>query len=971
MARFKTSARTVDMLGRQQIAGIPTAMSELFKNSYDAYATEVRADYFPALAVLALRDDGVGMSHEDFLERWLTLGTDSKTPGGSLTPTRIPKGVEPRQQMGEKGIGRLAIASIAPLVLITTRAQMGRVAAPLTAALVPWTLFETPGLTLDEIEIPVITAEPDAHLDFILESLGRSLLRSLGQLRKRIGSSRLEAIEQQIRKAQATELGMVSNLEGPQVSKAPGTTFVLFGTGEDLQAAVQVNSDQDQVPEFQRFLGGFTNTITRSTDSARILTRFVIHEPDQIERDLIGPETFWRRDDFDAVDHVIRGDFDSLGTFRGTVQLYRGEAIGYTLGWGESSREPRCGPFKITLGVLQGDPKESRLPADEFVLMTQRLRAQGGLYIYRDDIRVLPYGNSDVDYLQIEKRRTLNAGRYYFSHRRMFGAIELSASRNPQLQEKAGREGFRQNGAYRDFVTVLERFLQQVAIDFFRSGGEHHDEFKSQRDRLTSRAKARAEKEKREKAEREKFSERLGAIIELIQSGRFEKEVTLLRKETLERMSQMSDVNAVSHWETLMSSIRTSENRLGRLIELRRPSTLALTSGQEHEYESALYLIQNALDLLHGTVGHLRATALERMTVIAAPMSVEPSGRAFLAAYADELAHGLSQEHDRAQSALKAVSGNLLEELASTVSRTLHELESVLESESDITFNVQRVQVKERKIEEIVATATSRVAGIHDSVERAFFDPDVFLDNRHLQERVLDLEDEADNNVELMQLGLAVQLVNHEMETNIGAVRIGLRRLQPWAVSNPRLGVIVQDVRNAFQHLDGYLRMFTPLQRRLYRRRVTFTGEDLLRFGRGVFDERLKRHNIRLEATDEFRRFSITGFPSSFYPVLLNLIDNAIHWVQLTDRKRVITLDAAGDRLLVADSGPGIAPTDRAAIFERGFSRRRGGRGLGLSLAREILKREGWNLSVGRLESPNGGAEFEIAPELPSEEFDG
>ncbi len=29
----------------------------------------------------------------------------------------------------------------------------------------------------------------------------------------------------------------------------------------------------------------------------------------------------------------------------------------------------------------------------------------GGLYIYRDGIRVLPYGNSDVDWLDIEKKK--------------------------------------------------------------------------------------------------------------------------------------------------------------------------------------------------------------------------------------------------------------------------------------------------------------------------------------------------------------------------------------------------------------------------------------------------------------------------------------------------------------------------------------------------------------------------------------
>ncbi len=36
--QFKASARALDMLGRQQIAGRPTAISELSKNAHDAYA---------------------------------------------------------------------------------------------------------------------------------------------------------------------------------------------------------------------------------------------------------------------------------------------------------------------------------------------------------------------------------------------------------------------------------------------------------------------------------------------------------------------------------------------------------------------------------------------------------------------------------------------------------------------------------------------------------------------------------------------------------------------------------------------------------------------------------------------------------------------------------------------------------------------------------------------------------------------
>lgn len=130
-----TSARAIDMLGRQQIAGIPTAVSELFKNAYDAYATAVRADYFPDRRMLLLRDNGIGMSEEDFLGRWLTIATDSKTVDGLLSKPIKPSGIATRQQMGEKGIGRLAIASIGPQLLIATR-SMVEPKAPVVTALV-------------------------------------------------------------------------------------------------------------------------------------------------------------------------------------------------------------------------------------------------------------------------------------------------------------------------------------------------------------------------------------------------------------------------------------------------------------------------------------------------------------------------------------------------------------------------------------------------------------------------------------------------------------------------------------------------------------------------------------------------------------------------------------------------------------------------------------------------------------------
>lgn len=54
MGTFKARARALDMLGRQQIAGIPTAINELFKNAHDAYADLVEKNLLEPLIVLRL-----------------------------------------------------------------------------------------------------------------------------------------------------------------------------------------------------------------------------------------------------------------------------------------------------------------------------------------------------------------------------------------------------------------------------------------------------------------------------------------------------------------------------------------------------------------------------------------------------------------------------------------------------------------------------------------------------------------------------------------------------------------------------------------------------------------------------------------------------------------------------------------------------------------------------------------------------
>lgn len=101
------------------------------------------------------------------------------------------------------------------------------------------------------------------------------------------------------------------------------------------------------------------------------------------------------------------------------------------------------------------------------------------------------------------------------------------------------------------------------------------------------------------------------------------------------------------------------------------------------------------------------------------------------------------------------------------------------------------------------------------------------------------------------------------------------------------------------------------------------------------------------------------------HTALFNLISNAIKYNE-PDGKIEIRLESADDRitLTIGNTGPGIPPAEQSKIFERFFrvSRATGSRvegiGLGLSLAREIVRAHGGELSLR--ESRAGWTVFQL-----------
>lgn len=119
---------------------------------------------------------------------------------------------------------------------------------------------------------------------------------------------------------------------------------------------------------------------------------------------------------------------------------------------------------------------------------------------------------------------------------------------------------------------------------------------------------------------------------------------------------------------------------------------------------------------------------------------------------------------------------------------------------------------------------------------------------------------------------------------------------------------------------------------------------------------------MELIATNAFKEMVIVGYPSSFYPSFVNLIDNAIFWVgHKPVGERRIVLDGQGRAFTVSDSGPGIPPRDAEAVFEMGFTRRPTGRGMGLYISRQVLAQVGYRLTLDPAVDDQG-ATFRVLP---------
>jgi signal transduction histidine kinase len=952
-AAFKTRARTIDHLGREQIADCPTAVSELWKNAYDAYAREVALHIFDGeVPIAAIVDDGHGMSREEFIEKWLVVGTESKA-SNTVTPESDRNGLPFRPKQGQKGIGRLSSANLGSLLLLISK----RIDQPFVAALIDWRLFENPYLYLQDIEIPIIEFFDKNEL---LEQLPIMFDRLMGNL---WGDGRDLARDQRIKAAWASFDQLEQSENKPLTQKAieqvliaavfetrhlqqwpvwndaktHGTVLLMAGISFDLEAQLDGRISLDEESSAKQAQDRLHQTLSNFTDPfvdlAEIEDGYAAEDfhfsvtgwEGLLSRPIISDEREFDLRNLEELEHIIDGTVDANGIFRGRVRAFGqwldGEIQILPKVKVTTRSDSKVGLFHIRLGSYEGEQIKTTLSPEVWSKLKAQSERYGGFMVFRNGLRVMPYGREDNDFFEIEKRRSQHAGREFWANRRTFGRVALTREDNPNLKDKAGREGIIDNKAAKIFRDIVENILRTAALRFFGTDAQIRKQLLPEVQENNAKAKADEAQKKVKARKRKEFRKNLQDF-----SPKLRKSLNVLQQLSEQaRLGLSDDETEILAFREQVSGLK---NNIQELSLGPSPSSLGTLEDAYKEYrrdyrEAAELLLQ------------LNDTLIKKLEILK-PKSASESAYSELnrnAAFLHKRLRKWSQEaKEILNSELQRISQLTDERNKSYHLEMLPRLDDLEHQRISLTQVLDELDREhdrqDRKNAEVFEPYISVLKSLQESI-----DIETMISFTLEESSVLNKKLEELNS--LAQLGITVEFIGHEIEGLDMTISRGLREM-PDQIKTTQA---YEAVKTAHEALTDRLRFLSPLKLSGEKIKMWLSGNKLVEYIDNFMGDNLAHRNIVLEATPAFRNFSIYEQPARIYPVFINLLNNATYWVCQTgaNSKRIV-LDIVDGKVVIADDGPGVEEDDIKHLFTLFFTRKlRGGRGVGLYLCRANL----------------------------------
>lgn len=230
------------------------------------------------------------------------------------------------------------------------------------------------------------------------------------------------------------------------------------------------------------------------------------------------------------------------------------------------------------------------------------------------------------------------------------------------------------------------------------------------------------------------------------------------------------------------------------------------------------------------------------------------------------------------------------------------------------------------------------------------------LEQRQMEERLFALERRA----LLSELGanLAHEIRNPLNLLNLTVHHMGKAFRPEESGRDEAYQKLIASCKSEIQHLNGIVSEFLNLGKPSRLSRKRFRLKDLVSEISIRLRQQIEIKGLRLEV-DCPDDIELEADPEQLRLAILNLILNSIDIVPAGSS---IVFSAGRDsatgevRCSVRDEGPGLAGEDLEQVFEPYFTKRAGGMGLGLTLARRIVEDHGGEIRA--VNRAGGGAEF-------------
>lgn len=415
--QFKISAALKNIIGRDLINDDFIAVFELVKNAYDAHANNVEINFDKqesSFTKITIKDDGKGMNYDDLVNKWLFVAYSAKKEGTEEDSYNYRDKIKvKRAYAGAKGIGRFSCDRLGSNLYLETIKDEPN--AKVEILLTDWEKFE--GNLNDEF----------VNISVIHDTIAKSNYQKAKGTVLEITNLRSEWDREKLLKLKSA----LAKLVNPNTKNSE----------DSFRINLIVESEKDEDDRLKEI--GYKKKLSKEAIYKDIVNG-------NIENLIF--ETL------DLKTTKISSEISSENKNIITTTLFEGGKIVYKIQ--EENQLINLKNVDFTVYYLNQSAKST---------FTRRMGVEpvvyGHIFVYKNGLRIYPYGERGEDPLKMDNRKAQGKNRF-LGTREVIGYIDIHGN-NDELRETSSRgDGLIKTQTYNElyewFYTTLKRLEKYI-----------------------------------------------------------------------------------------------------------------------------------------------------------------------------------------------------------------------------------------------------------------------------------------------------------------------------------------------------------------------------------------------------------------------------------------------------------------------------------------------------------------------------